>query len=263
MRLQGKVAIVTGAAQGIGRAIAEAYASNGARLVLADMNREGVEEAAASLRASGAQAVAVAADVSNEDAVAAVFKAAICEFGTLDVLVCNAGVGLHRPLIETSLEEWNRLLRVNLTGTFMCLQAAAREFLRGNTAGSIVLVGSTSGLKGAMARTAYGVSKAGVTQLARVAATELGPQGIRVNVVAPGPIDTPLSRRNHSQVQRSAYLSRIPLKRYGRTEEVAQAAVFLGSDDASYVSGHTLLVDGGMTEAGLMFEIDHETTKET
>lgn len=146
-------------------------------------------------------------------------------------------------------------MQVNLTGTFLMVQAAAK-IMAEQKSGSIIVMGSTSGQRGAMARVAYGVSKAGAMQLVKVAAVELAPLGIRVNALAPGPIVTPLSMSNHTVEQKRAYRERIPMGRYGECSEVAAAAIFLASDDASYINGHTLNVDGGMNEAGLMFSLE-------
>ena len=253
MRLAGKVAIVTGAGRGIGKAIAVAYAAEGARVVVADRNEETARATSAEIAALGGAALAVHADVGSEQDVDAMIAATSAEFGPVDVLVSNAGVGFHRALLDLGLADWERVLRVNLTGTFLCVQRAAR-IMSARGSGSIIIMGSTSGQRGAMARTAYGVSKAGVMQLTRIAATELAPHGVRVNAISPGPITTPLSLANHTPEQRRAYLGRIPMGRYGEMDEVAAVAVFLASAEASYVNGHILNVDGGMNEAGHMFD---------
>lgn len=255
MRMENKVAVVTGAGRGIGKAIAQAYASHGARVVLADRDEAAVHAAAAEITSQGATAFGVNADIRNEAGVDAMIDATIKRFGTVDVMACNAGVGFHRSLLDTSLADWERVLQINLTGTFLCVQRAARIMSNAGR-GSIIIMGSTSGQRGAMARTAYGVSKAGVMQLTRIAATELARHGVRVNAIAPGPITTMLSRSNHTTEQRRAYLDRIPMGRYGEISEVAAAAVFLASDESSYINGHILNVDGGMNEAGLMFDAD-------
>ena len=255
MRLAGRVALVTGAGRGIGREIAAAFAREGARVVAADRDEKTAVECASAIAATGAQALAVRADVGIEHDVERLLSAAMTEFGRLDILVSNAGVGFHRAILDLELADWNRVLQVNLTGTFLTVRGAARIMAKQGS-GSIIVMGSTSGQRGAMARVAYGASKAGVMQLVKVAAVELAPLGIRVNALAPGPIVTPLSMSNHTDGQKRAYRERIPMQRYGECSEVAAAAVYLASDDASYINGHTLNVDGGMNEAGLMFSID-------
>ncbi len=252
MRLAGKVALVTGAGRGIGREIALAFSREGARVVAVDRDEQTVAQTVADIVAAGAQALAVRADVGKPPDVERAMHSTLDAFGQLDILVSNAGVGFHRAILDLELADWNRVLQVNLTGTFLMVQAAGKA-MSPRKSGSIIVMGSTSGQRGAMARVAYGVSKAGVMQLVKVAAVEFAPLGIRVNALAPGPIVTPLSMGNHTAAQKSAYLERIPLGRYGECAEVAAAAVFLASDDASYVNGHTLNVDGGMNAAGLMF----------
>ncbi len=252
MRLLNKVSLITGAGKGIGKSIADAFATEGARVLIADRDEAAAHAAAAGIVARGGVAHPVICDIGSEEDVNAMIDAATSHFGTIDVLVCNAGLGFHRPLLDIELADWERILRINLTGTFLCVQRAAR-IMSGKGSGNIILIGSTSGQKGAMARSAYGVSKAGVLQLARIAATELAPLGIRTNAIAPGPVTTTLSNSNHTPEQRRAYLERIPMGRYGEAPEVAAAAVFLASEESSYINGHILNVDGGLNEAGLMF----------
>lgn len=254
MRLEDKVAVVTGAGRGIGKAIATAFASEGARVVASDRDQDAARETVGEITARGGAACAVRADIAVENDVDSLIAATIERFGIPDVLVANAGIGFHKALLDLALDDWERVLRVNLTGTFLCVQRAARAMAERGS-GSIVVVGSTSGQRGAATRSAYGVSKAGAMQLMRIAATELASLGIRVNAIAPGPIDTPLSRSRHTPAQRRAYIERIPMRRYGEAHEVAAAALFLASAESSYVNGHVLNVDGGMNEAGLMFEL--------
>jgi 3-oxoacyl-[acyl-carrier protein] reductase len=249
MRLKDQVAIVTGAGRGIGCVIARRLAEEGARVLVADIDSESVARAAAELQG----AVPVAVDVTDPASVARMIQAALDAFGRLDVLVNNAGVGLNRPFLETTPEEWERTIRVNLTGTFYCSQAAARAMAeRGG--GRIVNIASISGERGAQNRSAYGASKAGVIQLTKVMALELAGKGIRVNAVAPGPVVTDMTNVTHTAEIRATYNARIPMKRYAQPEEVAAAVVFLASGEASFITGETLNVDGGFLSSGLMFD---------
>lgn len=249
MRLKDQVAIVTGTGRGIGCVIARRLAEEGARVLVADIDSESAARAAAEL--PGAAPVAV--DVTDPASVARMIQAALDAFGRLDVLVNNAGVGLNRPFLETTPEEWERTIRVNLTGTFYCSQAAARAMAeRGG--GRIVNIASISGERGAQNRSAYGASKAGVIQLTKVMALELAGKGIRVNAVAPGPVVTDMTNVTHTAEIRATYNARIPMKRYAQPEEVAAAVVFLASGEASFITGETLNVDGGFLSSGLMFD---------
>lgn len=252
MILIGKVALVTGAARGIGRHISLRFAREGARVVAADLDGDGARRVAAEVAATGAEALALEVDVGDPASVDAAFAAVGQRFGRLDVLVNNAGIGSNQPVLEMPLAEWERNLRVNLTGTFLCAQAAARLMVR-QGGGRIINIASISGQRGGIGRGAYGAAKAGVIQLTRVMAVELAARGVRVNAISPGPVDTDQSRGTHTPATRRAYLDRIPQQRYGQGWEIAAAAVFLASDDASFVAGHVLNVDGGFNAAGLIF----------
>jgi len=251
MKLNGEVAIITGAARGIGREIARRMGNEGAAVVVADINGEQAARTAAELP----RGIAVEVDVTNPASVASMVQAAVDAFGHLNVLVNNAGVGLNRPFLDTTPEEWERTIRVNLTGTFHCSQAAARV-MANEGGGSIVNIASISGERGAQNRSAYGVSKAGVIQLTRVMALELAIKRIRVNAVAPGPVVTDMTNVTHTAAIRATYHARIPMKRYAQPCEIAAAVVFLASEEASFVNGETLNVDGGFVSSGLMFDTD-------
>ncbi|MBV8096768.1 MAG: 3-oxoacyl-ACP reductase FabG [Acetobacteraceae bacterium] len=252
MRLEGKSAVITGGARGIGLAIARAFVREGAAVAIADVNREGAEAAAADLKAQGGRAVPIAVDVADPASVSAMVGFAIDAFGRIDILVNNAGVGGKTPFLETSLEEWNKIISINLTGAFLVAQAIAREMAR-TGGGKIVNIASLSGQRGGHGRAAYGAAKAGLELLTKVMAVELSPYSINVNNIAPGAIETEMAKYAHDEATRAAYNYLIPMNRYGTPEEIADAAVFLCSDESRYVQGHTLNVDGGFRAAGLMF----------
>jgi len=249
-KLQNKIAIITGGGQGIGEAIATAFAEAGATVVIADINLENAQTVATTLNGH-----AIRLDVTNPENVQAVVTETIDKFGQIDILVNNAGIGQNRPFLDTPLDEWNQVLNVNLTGPFLCGQAVAREMVK-QKSGKIINIGSISGQLGAQGRSAYGASKAGIIQLTRIMAVELAPHGVYVNAISPGPVDTEQSRAMHTEATRQSYLNRIPLGRYGERKEIAAAAVFLASDDSNFVVGHILNTDGGFKMAGLMFDPD-------
>jgi 3-oxoacyl-[acyl-carrier protein] reductase len=253
MRFQDEVAIVTGAGRGIGEAIAAALAAEGASVVVADIDSANAHRVAGDINARGGRSIALQADVTEPAQVNALIAGTLAHFGRLDVLVNNAGIGSNKPVLETTLEEWELQLRVNLTGTFLCGQTAAKAMLKTH-GGRIVNIASISGQRGGQGRAAYGASKAGVILLTKVMAVELAPLGIRVNAVSPGPVDTDQSRGTHTPSTRQAYYDRIPVKRYGQREEIAAAVLFLAARESSFVNGHVLNVDGGFNAAGLVFD---------
>lgn len=250
MRLQGKAALVTGAGSGIGKAIALGFAREGARVMCADRNAATAAASATEIRSAGGDAEGVTADVGIPADCQLQVDRTVAAFGRLDILVNNAGVAFHRLFLDTTLEDWDRLLRVNLTGQFLTAQAAARVMVA-QKSGRIINMGSISGQRGGTGRSAYGTAKAGLMQLTRVMAVELAPLGITVNAIAPGPIRTPIT--NHGPEQTKAYLDRIPAGDYGRAEHIAEAAIFLASDACQFIHGETLNVDGGFGAAGLVF----------
>jgi len=252
MRLQGKHAVVTGGARGIGLAISKALAREGAAVALADINLDGAKMAAAAVSAQGACAVPIEVNVADPVSVAAMVETLLQNFGRIDILVNNAGVGGNTPFLDTTLEEWNKIVGINLTGAFMVAQAVAREMVKSG-GGKIVNIASLSGQRGGNGRAAYGSAKAGLELLTKVMAVELAPYNINVNNIAPGAIETEMAKFAHDTATRAAYNYLIPMVRYGTSEEIADAAVFLCSDESRYVHGHTLNVDGGFRAAGLMF----------
>jgi 3-oxoacyl-[acyl-carrier protein] reductase len=257
MRLANKVAIVTGSGRGIGREIALRFAAEGAKVIVADIDANTAQATANLICDAGQAARSVPVDIATAGSVEELIHQTLAHFGRLDILVNNAGVALNKPVLSTTLEEWQRLLNVNLTGTFLCAQAAARVMVRQGR-GRIVNVASISGQRGGQGRAAYGAAKAGVIQLTRVMAVELGSRGVTVNAVSPGPVDTDQSRSTHTPATRRSYHERIPVGRYGELAEIAAAALFLASDEASFVNGAILNVDGGFNAAGLMFEPGEE-----
>jgi NAD(P)-dependent dehydrogenase (short-subunit alcohol dehydrogenase family) len=253
MRLKGKSALVTGGARGIGFSIATALAREGASVAIADVNAEGANQAATALGQQGGRTIAVTVNVADPSSVAAMVGAVVKAFGQLDILINNAGVGGNTPFLQTTLEEWNRIIGINLTGAFMVAQAAAREMVKAG-GGKIVNIASLSGQRGGNGRAAYGSAKAGLELLTKVMAVELAEHNINVNNIAPGAIETEMAKFAHDAATRAAYNYLIPMTRYGTPEEIADAAVFLCSDESRYVHGHTLNVDGGFRAAGLMFK---------
>jgi NAD(P)-dependent dehydrogenase (short-subunit alcohol dehydrogenase family) len=248
-RLSGKSALVTGAASGIGRAVAMRFAREGAVVALVDRDREGARAAVAEL-GSETNAYAVEADVTDEDAVAGAFTSLQERAGTVDVAVANAGVqlfGQDAPAGDLDLAVWCKTLEINLTGAFLTVKHAVRTML--DHGGSIILTGSPTGIVGGgRGFTAYSASKAGVHGLARVVAADYAAAGIRANVVVPGYTETPLVRSIAEDLDaRSALLSSVPLGRAGTPQDVEGAMVFLASDESAFATGALFVVDGGAT----------------
>ncbi len=244
-----KVALITGAARGIGLSVARRFLADGFDVALLDIDGDLLAESVSAL-ARPDVTLAVTCDVSDPDAVASAVAKVERRFGRLDVLVNNAGVAVFAPLMETSDADWSRVLAVNLTGPFLCTKAAV-PLMRQHGGGAIVNITSISGLRASTLRSAYGSSKAGLAHLTRQLAVELAELGIRVNGVAPGPVDTAMAKAVHSPEIRADYHDAIPLNRYGLEEELAEAIFFLCSDRASYITGQILAVDGGFDAAGI------------
>ena len=250
MLLAGKVAIVTGAAQGIGQACAVRLAKEGARIALCDVNAAAGEAAATQIEAAGGTALFFTCDVAKPADVDGVVAATLQAFGRIDVLVNNAGVVDDAPFLELTIEEFDRVLGINLRGAFLMGQAVARQMVKqgkgGTFAGAIVNMSSINEKFALPDHVAYSISKGGISQLTKAMAIALAPQGIRVNAVGPGTIDTPLIESViKDKAFRTKVLSRTPLGRFGRPEEVAAIVAWLASDEASYVTGTTIFADGG------------------
>lgn len=248
--LDGKTVVVTGASSGIGRAIAIQAARHGAKAVVVsdvtEMPREGGVPTVSEIEALGVKAKFVQADVSKQSDNEALVAAAE-EFGGVDVMVANAGITLRADGVEVSEDDYRRLMSVNLDGPLFGAQAAARQMKANGKAGSIVLMASMGGISGAGMTVAYSTSKGGVVLMAKALADALGPDGIRVNAVAPGTIDTELLRQSPGIAEASeGFLKRTPLRRLGKPSEIGDAVAYLGSDLSSYVTGTAMLVDGGL-----------------
>ena len=252
MTLEGRAAIVTGAAQGIGEGIAAELLREGAAVVLADVAEEGAAAVAERLTRERGRAIAVACDVSREDEVASLVDRAVLELGDLHVYVNNAAIGVYTPVTETAVEDFDRCLAVNLRGVFLGIKHAGLAMQAAGHGGSIVNIASVHSVQNVGGTAPYAASKGGVAALTRAAAIDLAPAGIRVNAICPGWVDTPLIRGIFEgdpdpQAARQAVERRQLLGRLGRPEEVGRAAVFLAGDDSSYVTGTMLFVDSGMT----------------
>jgi NAD(P)-dependent dehydrogenase (short-subunit alcohol dehydrogenase family) len=247
-----RVALVTGAARGIGLAVARHFLDQGWRVALLDIDADTLAATEAALvTAHGADRVtALRADVADVRQVWNAIVALAARFARLDALVNNAGIAVFKPIGQTTAAEWQRVLDVNLSGPFHCTQAAV-SLMRSSGGGSVVNIASISGLRASTLRVAYGTSKAGLIHLTRQQAAELGTEGIRVNCIAPGPVDTAMAQAVHTPEIRAAYHDAIPLGRYGTEAEIAAAVGFLCSDAAAYINGQTLAVDGGFDATGV------------
>ncbi len=241
----GKFAIVTGGGTGIGRAIALELAANGADVALCGRRLEKIQETAGQIRALGRRAIAFAADVGDSAQVQEFVNSVVAEFGRIDILVSNAGVTRDNLLIRMSEEEWDSVLQTNLKGAFLMAKAVARPMMK-QCAGSIVLVASVIGLVGNAGQCNYAASKAGLIAFGKSLARELASRNIRVNSVAPGFIVSDMTAKIQEAAEQTL-LPQIPAGRFGQPEDIAKAVAFLASDEASYVTGQTLSVSGGMT----------------
>jgi meso-butanediol dehydrogenase / (S,S)-butanediol dehydrogenase / diacetyl reductase len=244
-----RVAVVTGGARGIGRAIGEWFLRHDYHVALLDRDAPTLDRTVTELGIAD-RLLAVHCDVSDPAQVERAAAEVMARFGRVDALVNNAGVAVFRPVLETTFEDWRTVLATNLDGAFLCTQAFG-ALMAANGGGAIVNIASISGLRASTLRVAYGTSKAALIHMTKQHAVELGNVGVRVNVIAPGPVETEMAKLVHSVAIRSDYVDTIPLGRYGTTEEMADAVGFLCSEQASFINGQVLAVDGGFDAAGV------------
>jgi NAD(P)-dependent dehydrogenase (short-subunit alcohol dehydrogenase family) len=244
-----RVAVVTGGARGIGLAVGEWFLNHQYKVVLLDVDKLTLDATIVRL-GNPKNLLGIHCDISNAEQVSYAAQEVITKFGHVDALVNNAGVAIFKPALETSFEEWRAVMATNLDGTFLCSQIFGRLIV-GNGGGAIVNVASISGLRASTLRVAYGTSKAALIQLTKQYAAELGNVNVRVNAIAPGPVDTEMAKLVHSVAIRSDYYDAIPLGRYGTPEEMANTVGFLCSDEAAFINGQILAVDGGFEATGV------------
>lgn len=253
MKLADKAVLVTGAGGGLGSAIARRLATEGASVLCSDVDVARADRVVADITGANGTASSMSADVSEPRDCAEQVEETVRRYGRIDILINNAGVALHRLALDTALDDWERILRINLTGSFLTAQAAARHMVD-QGGGRIVQLGSISGQRGNMGGIAYGASKAAVMHMCKVLAVELSGKGVMVNTIAPGPIETGISK--HGPSRRKSYLDRIPAGSYGTVDAVAEAALYLSSDACQWTSGAVINVDGGYWAAGLSYDPD-------
>jgi 3-oxoacyl-[acyl-carrier protein] reductase len=246
MKLEGKVALITGAGQGIGQGIANLFAKEGAYVAVNDINPSSAEKTADAIRQAGGKAMAVQADVAEEKEVVAMVDRIIHDLGGIHILVNNAGIVKFEPTIESSVENWDRVMAVCLRGTYLCSREAGRWMASHNT-GKIVNISSLAAIKFRVKMAGYASAKAGVVNLTRALALEWAPYHINVNCILPGGIRTPATEPYSSSISPEIIKEQIPLGRMGEPDDIAKAALFLVSDDASFITGVAIPVDGGET----------------
>lgn len=250
MKLQGKIALITGGASGLGEAIAHDFVKNGATVAIVDVDADGAARVASDITADGGKAIALTLDVSDETQVPAIVAEVAETLGPVDILVNSAGIARLIPFLDVTVEDFDLVHNVNVRGTFLVAQEVAKRMV--GRGGNIINIASASGRRGNYGRTVYGTGKAGVIRLTEIMAVELAQHDIRVNVIAPGPIETPIVAPQLTEEGRKNWTDVVPMARWGRPEEIATAASFLASDEASFVTGHCLDVDGGFFAGGIL-----------
>jgi NAD(P)-dependent dehydrogenase (short-subunit alcohol dehydrogenase family) len=247
-----RVALVTGAASGIGRCVAESLAlAHGARVYVLDKDAEAAAAVVRAINTAGGCAKACVADLADGPGLREALPSLTAEFGAPDIVVNNAGMAAMIPAADCSLQHWQTTMAVNVTAPMLLMQHALPHMRQAGW-GRIVNVASISGLRAGTGRMAYGTSKAALIAMTRQFAVEVAEWGITVNAIAPGPVDTPMVQAHHSSNTRSTYGNLVPMRRYGSPEEIADGILFLASDQASYITGHTLAIDGGFVAAGVL-----------
>lgn len=246
MRLQGKTALITGASRGIGRAIAQRFGQEGAKVALVyNQSKEPAEQAAQEIQAAGSEAIILQHDVANADGAAEIVAAVVEKWGQLDILVNSAGIIRDKLFVQMTAEDWQSVIETNLNGTFYFCKAAGREMM-GKRSGSIINLSSVAAQHSNKGQSNYAASKAGIEAMTRTLAAELAGRKVRVNAIAPGFIETDMTHAVRSMAG-DTIKKAIPLKRFGQPSDIASAAVYLGSDESEYITGQVLTVDGGLS----------------